>query len=152
MPRKTFNEKLNDSKDMPKIVELTDPASIARFHGSRMLIAPPVAYDGIMKRVPAGKLLTTNEIRDYLAREHGADFTCPLTAGIFINIAARASEERGADETPYWRTLKKGGELSEKYPGGPESQKALLEAEGHTVILKGRKLFVRDYEQKLFEL
>lgn len=72
-----------------------------------MLIAPPISYDELMRRVPCGRLITSDGVRDYLAREHGADFTCPLTAGIFMNIAARASEERGTDETPYWRTLKK---------------------------------------------
>lgn len=152
MARKTFNEKLNDGKDMPKIIEVTDPKSIARYHGSRMLIAPPLSYDELMRKVPHGRLITSDGVRDYLAREHGADFTCPLTAGIFMNIAARASEERGTNETPYWRTLKKDGELNEKYPGGIESQKALLEEEGHTVIQKGKKFFVKDYAQKIFTL
>ncbi len=152
MTKKTFNEKLNDSKNMPQLVEIADPKSIARFHGTRMLIAPPLSYDAVMKKVPSGKLITADAIRNYLAGKHGADFTCPLTAGIFINIAAAASEERKKDETPYWRTLKKNGELNEKYPGGIDGQKVMLEAEGHTVIQKGRKYFVKDYEQKLAEL
>jgi alkylated DNA nucleotide flippase Atl1 len=75
-----------------------------------------------------------------------------LTAGIFINIVAKASEERDSDETPYWRTLKKDGELNEKYPGGIDAQKARLEMEGHTVIQKGKRYFVKDYESKLAEL
>jgi hypothetical protein len=152
MAKKTFNEKLNDSKNMPEIVEITDPRSIARFRGTRMLIAPPLSYDALMREVPSGKVITTDAIRDYLARKQGADFTCPLTAGIFINIAAKASAERRDDETPYWRTLKKDGELNEKYPDGIEGQKALLEAEGHTIIQKGKRYFVKDYSQKLYEL
>jgi len=152
MPKKTFNEKLNDSKKFPEVVELTDPRSIERFRGTRMLIAPPLAYDRLMRQVPEGKVVTSDLIRDYLAGAHGADFTCPLTAGIFMNIVAGASVERGTDETPYWRTLKKDGELNEKYPGGIEDQKALLEAEGHTVIQKGKRYFVKDYSQKLYEL
>jgi hypothetical protein len=152
MAKKTFNEKLNDSKNMPEIVDVTDPKAIARYHGSRMLIAPPLAYDEIMRKVPCGKLITADAIRNYLARKHGADYTCPLTAGIFINIVAGASVERQKDETPYWRTLKTNGELNEKYPGGIDGQKALLEEEGHTVIQKGKKYFVKDYEQKLMEL
>jgi len=27
---------------------------------------------------------------------------CPMTAGIFISIAAWASEQRSEDKTPYW--------------------------------------------------
>ena len=152
MAKKTFEEKLNDSKDMPKIIELTDPKQIKQYNGKTMLIAPPLEFDAIMKQVPTGKLITSDFIRNYLAKAHGADFTCPLTAGIFMNIAAGAAAERKTDETPYWRTLKKDGELNEKYPGGIDAQKLHLEMEGHTVIQKGKRWFVKDYKEKLFEL
>jgi len=33
-----------------------------------------------------------------------------------------------------------------QYPGGVEKQKLLLEKEGHTIIKKGKRLFVKDYE------
>lgn len=58
-------------------------------------------------------------------------------------------------KTPYWRTLKANGELNAKYPGGVEAQKEKLEAEGHTIIQKGRKnikYYVKDYESVLFDL
>lgn len=152
MAKKSFNDHLNDSRDMPKISEITDPGEISRYGGAKLLIAPPLAYDGIMKKVPKGKVITSDYIRSYLAKKHGADNTCPLTAGIFINIAAKASLERGIDETPYWRTLKKDGELNEKYPGGIDGQKIHLEMEGHTVIQKGKRYFVKDYEDRFFEL
>ena len=51
--------------------------------------------------------------------------------------------------------MKANGELNPKYPGGVEAQKEKLEAEGHTIIQKGRtniKYFVKDYEKFLFEL
>ena len=53
----------------------------------------------------------------------GADFTEPITAGIFVSIVAWASYQRSEDETPYWRTLKANGELNAKYPNGIEAQK-----------------------------
>lgn len=152
MARKTFNEKLNDTRNMPEIVQLTDSKQIIRYGGNKMLIAPPLAYDEIMKRIPVGYVVTSDYIRNYLAKKHGADFTCPLTAGIFINIAANASVERKTEKTPYWRTLKKDGELNEKYPDGIEGQKFMLEMEGHTIINKGKRYFVKDYEHKLFKL
>lgn len=152
MARKSFDEMLRDSKDMPKITEITDPKMVARVGGSKLLIAPPLAYDEIMRKVPEGKVITSDYIRGYLAKKHGADNTCPLTAGIFINIAAMASVERGVDETPYWRTLKKDGELNEKYPDGIDGQKLHLEKEGHTVIQKGKRYFVMDYKDCFFEL
>ncbi|HSN58188.1 MAG TPA: MGMT family protein [Clostridiaceae bacterium] len=150
MAKKTYNEKLQFCGDMPKIEEITDLKSIERFGGTRMLIAPPLEYDEVMRKIPKGKVITSDRIRSCLAKKHGADFTCQLTAGIFINIAANASEEREEDKIPYWRTLKKDGELNEKYPGGIEVQKALLEEEGHEVLKKGKRYYVKDFEEKLF--
>ena len=153
--KKDFNAMLNDSKDMPKIQVITDEKSIEKYGGDRMYLAPPVDYDKIMKKIPQGKLTTVGEIRDYFAKQSGADFTEPITAGIFVSIAAWASYQRTDDETPYWRTLKAKGELNPKYPGGVEAQKARLEAEGHTVLKKGRtniKYYVKDYEKSLYKL
>ena len=94
-------------------------------------------------------------IRARLAKANNADFTDPITAGIFVSIAAWASHQRREDKTPYWRTLKANGELNAKYPGGIEAQKAKLEAEGHVILQKGRKnirYVVKDYESALFDL
>ncbi|MDD6799203.1 MAG: MGMT family protein [Firmicutes bacterium] len=152
---KDFNAMLHDSKDMPKIQTITDEKSIQKYGGSRMYFAPPIDYDSVMRCVPYGKLLTVGMIRDYFAKQNCADFTDPMTAGIFVSIAAWASFQRHEDETPYWRTLKANGELNEKYPGGAEAQKEKLEAEEHTVIQKGCKnirFFVKDFESALFVL
>ena len=151
--QKDFNAMLHDSKDMPKFQTITDRKSIEKYGGSKMFFAPPIEYDRIMKQIPYGKVITVGKIREYFARQNGADFTDPITAGIFVSIAAWASDQRSEDETPYWRTLKANGELNPKYPGGIEAQKEKLEAEGHTVIAKGRKnikYYVQDYEQALF--
>ena len=153
--KKDFNAMLRRDNGMPRIQTVTDEAAIRTYGGSRMLLAPPLAYDALMRRVPAGKLTTTGELRAHLARENGADFTDPMTAGIFVSIAAWASHQRTEDKIPYWRTLKAGGELNPKYPGGVEAQRARLEAEGHTVVQRGRKnlrWYVQDYEKVLVEL
>ena len=153
--KKDFNAMLNDCKDMPKMQTITDQKSIEKYGGSRMYFAPPIAYDEVMKKVPYGKVITVGRIREYFAEKSGADFTEPITAGIFVSIAAWASDQRSEDKTPYWRTLKANGELNAKYPGGMEAQKEKLEAEGHTVIQKGRKnirYFVKAYEKVLFDL
>ncbi len=108
-----------------------------------------------MRKIPFGKLITVGKIRENFAKKSGADFTEPITAGVFVSIAAWASHQRTEDKTPFWRTLKANGELNEKYPGGAEAQKEKLEAEGHTIIQKGRKnirYYVKDYEIALFEL
>ena len=153
--KKDFNAMLNDSKDMPKFQTITDQKSIEKYGGSRMYFAPPIDYDRVMRQVPYGKVITVGKIREHFAKLNGADFTEPITAGVFVSIAAWASYQRAGDETPWWRTLKANGELNPKYPGGTEAQKTKLEAEGHCVIQKGRtnlRYFVKDYEKSLFEL
>lgn len=152
--KKDFNAMLHDNKDMPKVQIVTDEKTIAKYGGERMYFAPPLAYDAMMKRVPSGKLTTVGELRAYFARHNDADFTEPITAGIFVSIAAWASAQREEDETPYWRTLKAKGELNPKYPGGVAAQQEKLEAEGHTIIVRGRKnlrYYVQNYETALFD-
>jgi alkylated DNA nucleotide flippase Atl1 len=153
MARTSSNQKLNNSGDMPKIIDISgQPEAVARYGGIKMLIAAPMQYNALMARVPEGKVVTSDQLRAYLAKNAGADFTCPLTAGIFINICARASVERNTDNIPYWRTLKSKGELNEKYPEGVEGQKLRLEAEGFEVIQKGKRYFLKDYERFLWQV
>ena len=152
---KDFNAMLHKDNGMPRIQRITDAASIQKYGGDKMYLAPPLAYDHLMKTIPRGQVITLGEIRAYLARTGGADFTDPITAGIFVSIAAWASHQRTEDKTSYWRTLKANGELNAKYPGGIAAQKEKLEAEGHTVVERGRKnirYYVKDYEKVLFEL
>ena len=125
--KKDFNKKLNEKKDMPKIVELDEEAS-KRWGGKTMVIAPPIEYDNLMKMVPKGKLITTDTLRKAMAKKYKTDITCPLTCGIFVNICAWASYQRTEDITPYWRTLKSDGELNIKYPEACELQKKMTNA------------------------
>lgn len=151
---KDFNAMLNNSKDMPKIIELKG-TEIYKWGGKRMVIAPPIVFDEVMKMVPKGKVITTKEIRNYLAKKYNADLTDQMTTGIFINIVAWASYQRKDNITPYWRTLKSNGELNQKYPEAFELQKTLLEQEGFKIIEKGiknKRYFVENYEDKIFEV
>ncbi len=146
--KKTWKEKLADSKDLPKVQRITGKMS-ERWGRGTVAIPAPKEINEIMKRVPKGKLITINEIREFVARKHGATIGCPMTTGIFAWIAANAAAEDEAEGrkriTPYWRTLKSGGELNPKYPGGIEGQKSRLESEGHRVVRKGKKHIVQNY-------
>jgi len=150
--RKSWSEKLEDSKDLPRVEKITGKMS-KKWGTGTVVIPAPKEVDEIMKNVPQGKLVTINEIRTALAKKHGATIGCPITTGIFAWVAAHAAEEKkqqGAkNTTPYWRTLKTGGEVNPKYPGGAEAQKKLLEKEGHTVIQKRKKCLVANYERSL---
>jgi len=150
--RKTWREKLADDKDLPKVVKIGSKMT-KRWGKGTVAIAAPREIDAIMRTVPEGKLITINEIRQLIAKKHKANVGCPITTGIFAWIAAHAAEEAAAeghaDITPYWRTLKVGGELNPKYPGGIPRLKSLLEAEGHRVVAKGKRFVVADYEARL---
>ena len=150
MPKKTFNEKLQFSGNLPKVEKFDDPKKIERYKTHSMVIPAPFEYDELMKKIPKGKLITIDRLMAQMAKKHKAGCACPMTAGIFVNIAAHASEERaGKNETPWWRTLKKDGRLNEKFPDGIDGQKTRLEAEGHTVMQKGKRCLVENYEKKL---
>ena len=156
-PRKTWQEKVADDRDFPRVVEIT--AKMSKRWGTGTLVIPaPREVDEIMGKVPRGKLITINQVRQIVAQKHGATIGCPLTTGIFVGIAARAAEEAAAAGkrgiTPYWRTLKSQGELNEKYPGGVAAQTAHLKEEGHTVEPgRGKKPpKVKDFERALVEL
>jgi hypothetical protein len=158
--KKTWTEKLNDRKKFPKTLPLEKNFPCAKSlekwgakPGDSVVLTPPIEVDEIMKKVPKGKLITIYEICSQLAKKHNADYCCSLTTGIFINIAANATEEakeRGEkNTTPYWRTVKAEGLLNEKYPGGAIDHKKLLEKEGFKIIQKGKKYFVENYEKYL---
>jgi hypothetical protein len=119
-----------------------------------MVIPAPVEVDALMKRVPKGSVVTINELRAALAAKHKVSFACPITTGIFSWIAAHAAEEAAAAGakrvTPYWRTLKTGGELNPKYPGGVEGIAKRLRAEGHRIMRKGKRVLVADLARTLF--
>ncbi len=146
--RKSWKEKLRNGQE----ARLVDTAA------GRMLVPRPVGVDALMRTIQTGRLVTVSQIRDRLARDHGADYTCPLTTGIFVRIAAEAAaEDAGLGRrqiTPYWRVVKADGCLMEKLPGGPEAQAADLQAEGHTLLPgKGKKPpRVADFEKRLQEL
>ena len=156
MPRrKSWSEKLKASKGLPKVEKITDKMS-KRWGTGTVVIPAPMEVNEMMRRVPEGKLITINEMRAALAKKHGATIGCPMTTGIFAWIAANAAEEQRqkgeSDITPYWRTLKTGGVINPKYPGGVEAIKKLLEKEGHEVVQKGKKHVVVDYEKSLTKL
>jgi hypothetical protein len=150
--KKTWREKLADDKGLPKVGAVSGKMT-KRWGTGRMVIPAPIEVDALMKQVPKGRVVTINELRAVLAARHHANFACPITTGIFSWIAAHAAAEAEAEGrkrvTPYWRTLKTGGEINPKYPGGVEEIARRLRAEGHTVIQKGKRFLVPDYQRAL---
>jgi hypothetical protein len=150
--RKSWREKLADSKGLPKVGRIEGKLS-ARWGTGTMVMPAPLEVDQLIRRVPAGKLATINDLRRALARKHKVSIACPITTGIFSWIAAHAAEEAaqaGARlRTPYWRILKAKGELNPKYPGGIPGLVRKLRAEGHRLTKRGQRTFVANFEESL---
>ena len=113
--KKSWREKLDDAKGLPKVGKITGPMT-AKWGRGTMVIPAPREVDALMRKVGKGKLVTINELRTALAKKHDVSMACPITTGIFAWIAAHAAQESldaGAKRvTPFWRTLKNGGELN----------------------------------------
>ena len=160
--KKSWEEKLADKKGLPKILKLEDnfPCYNAVHKmgaevGDEVVLVNPSEVIEVMRKVPKGKLITIVEICKKIAQVHKVKACCSLTTGIFIMTAANAADEASKEgknlNIPYWRTLKSGGFLNEKFPGGAEAHKKLLEKEGYKIMKKGKKCFVMDYEKSLME-
>ena len=158
--KKTWQEKLADKKDLPKVLRLENrfPCYNAVHKmgaevGDDIVLVNPGEVVELMKKVPYGKLTTIIEICKSIAKRYRVMGCCSLTTGIFIMTAANAVEEAKNENKdlgiPYWRTLKAEGYLNDKFPGGAESHKSLLENEGFKVVKKGKRFYVKDYQDYL---
>jgi alkylated DNA nucleotide flippase Atl1 len=130
--RKSFREKLSDSKGLPRVAEIP-PQLAARWGVSGTMVIPsPREVDDVMRRVPRGRLITINQIRSIAAQAAGED-----------------EAEGRRRVTPYWRTLRGSGELNPKYPGGLAEQTKRLRAEGHEIVMRGKRAFVAEPARRL---
>jgi alkylated DNA nucleotide flippase Atl1 len=123
-----------------------------RYGGDKMLIPTPQLVQQHLNAIPQGKLMTMTQLRERMAADCGADFSCPMTTGIFSRIVAESAEEERAEDaptiTPYWRLLKDDGTLNPKFPNG--QQEKILREEGFWVLQKGKNnLQVADFQQFL---
>jgi alkylated DNA nucleotide flippase Atl1 len=161
--RKSWQEKLGDKTNLPKILKLQKKFpcynavhKMGADVGDDVVLVNPSEIVALMKQVPKGKLITLVEICKAIAQKHHVKGCCSLTTGIFIMTAANATEESVKEGKslgiPYWRTLKADGFLNEKYPSGALAQKKLLEQEGFTILKKGRKFVVKDFEKYIGEV
>jgi hypothetical protein len=161
--RKSWQEKLADKNNLPKVLKLQKKFpcynavhKMGANVGDDVVLVNPSEIVKIMKLVPKGKLITLVEICKTIAKKHRVKACCSLTTGIFVMTAANAAEETANEEKPlhipYWRTLKVDGFLNEKYPGGALAQRKLLEQEGFTILKKGKKFIVKDFEKYIEEM
>ena len=122
--KKSWLDKLNEKRE-PKIKKIDiDFADIPA--GSNMFIATPKLIDQYIQEIEFGKRTDTKTLRKDLAIEHNADYTCPVTTGIFLRIVAEANYEKLQQGTPvekitpFWRVIEPNSTLSKKLTFGQE--------------------------------
>lgn len=120
--KKTWADKLYcDKKPKTKRIEF-DFADIPA--NSIMFIATPLLIDNYINQIPKGKKVTVKTMRQDLALENKADYTCPVTTGIFLKIVAEASYEKHQQTnslkgiTPFWRIIEPNSLLAKKLSFG----------------------------------
>ena len=135
--RKSWRGKLADDKGLPKLGKVE--GNMRKTWGTGTMVIPaPREVDAAIRKIRKGRTATINDLRATLAKKHGVSICCPITTGIFAWIAAHAAAEDEAEGrkriTPWWRVLKDGGKLNEKYPGGVREQSRRLRTEGHKIV------------------
>ena len=156
LKKQTWKEKIfSPNTKLPKIEKIRQNQQ--KLWGKGTIVIPhPRDVLKIMNNVKKGKLITINIIRQKLAKKYKTTTCCPICAGIFSSIVAHYADElerKGIKKIPpYWRTLKEGGVLNEKFPGDTKNQEIRLKQEGFTIDKKGKKYFVVDYEKDLVKV
>ncbi len=123
MPKPTWNDKLSNSKP-PEIKRLEKPFA-GMPDGGIMLIASPEIIDAYVRAIPRGHTVTVKAMRGELADRHRAQFTCPVTTGIFLRVVAEAAWEKHLSGepidsiTPFWRVIEPEAPLANKLVCGP---------------------------------
>ena len=86
--------------------------------GSKMLIPTPLMIQEYINQIESGKVSEIETMRNDLAIENGADFTCPMTTGIFLKIVAEYNYEKlnqkRVDICPFWRIVDSNSKFSER--------------------------------------
>lgn len=132
---KSWEEKFNDSRK-PEVKRLTKKfADIPE--GASMLIANPKIVAGHLQQIPKGHETDIKKMRNDLANEYGAEYTCPVTTAIFLRtVAEYAYEQLAAGETnvpPFWRAMDKKSTTLQKLSFGKDFVMEKRKAEGLSV-------------------
>lgn len=132
--RKTWQEKLHNTH--PEKVEIVDKKFADIPAGASMYIATPKVVDSYIRNIPKGTHTSLQQMRKDLAAEHNAEYTCPITSGIFLRIVSEAAYEEIAagkpmkNITPFWRMIDSKSPVAKKLSFSTEFIEAQRKKEG----------------------
>lgn len=128
------------------------PKTMEKYFGcsGKMLKPSPDTVASLVKKIPKGKVATLDVICTILANKFKTKVTCPATTEKSLCAAATESVAKNTP-LPYWRVLKKSGELIRKLPDGIEGHAAHLREEGHKIISTSKSKSVGDLDRVLHQ-
>jgi hypothetical protein len=122
--KKSWIEKIQ--KPMECVVKQIDSGFADIPAGSRMLIPTPLIIEDYLRNIGSGMIIDSKILRKDLALAHNADYTCPLTAGIFLRIVAEANFEKLqkglplSEIAPFWRAIPLKSSIAKKLSFGTD--------------------------------
>jgi hypothetical protein len=131
---KTWQQKFDNGR--APILEAADKDWAGIPAGEKFLISTPKEIDAYIRQIPKGKAVSFATMKRDIALEHGTEYMCPLTAGIFTRIVSELAYEQisqGMKEekvAPFWRVVDLKMPLAKKLSFGTDFIRQKREEEG----------------------
>ena len=127
------------------------PKTMEKYFGcsGKMLKPSPAVVASLVATIPKNQVITLDALCKKLAKKFKTEVACPVTTEKSLCVAALESVANST-HLPYWRVLKKHGELIRKFPDGIDGHAALLLKEGHQIVSTGKSKAVKDFERVVF--
>lgn len=132
--------------DNDQIVDIS-PAR-EKFFGcaGKMLLPSQATVEALIKRIPSGRLATTDQFRASLLKTFAVQAVCPVTFRKRLQSIAKDPTH----SIPIWRVIKPNGEiLSLQQSSSNPNQAAMLEKEGFQLEPGKKHLRVENYPAHL---
>ena len=111
----------------------------------KMLIPCPATVAEQIRRIPEQQLMSKEFLQETLAEQFQVQVTCPFAT----KKALQAIAQDISQPAPYWRVIKKNGELFSYFPGGLEGHAGCLRKEGFTIDTMGKVPRVQHFQESL---
>ena len=129
------------------------PKTMEKYFGcsGKMFKPSPSTVASLIKKIPEGRVTTLDALCKILAKKAKTEVACPATTEKSLCLAATESLAKNT-HLPYWRVLKKNGDLIQKLPNGIEGHAANLMKEGHKIVSTSKSKGVENFVRVLHQL
>jgi hypothetical protein len=131
---KTWQQKFDNGRT--PVLESVDKDWAGIPAGEKFVISTPAEIDAYIRQIPKGKAVSFATMKRDIALDHGTEYMCPLTAGIFTRIVSELAHEQilqgkpANQVTPFWRVVDLKMPLAKKLSFGTDFIRQKREEEG----------------------